>query len=241
VTRVRSRCWSLDAPWIHAGFPYFWSWFLLATGGSSSIDCFTFVLSQSQLSLPCLCFIYWIDKLNYCRGDLLCSEPIVIYLFTRVGWLIKGVCCAGLACIIRLLLSVELLLLVSSNTQRNLGKYLLLLVVSWKIGTYCEHRHHHVLISWYQFAELLTVHWNFCWWFEMSLFTMENIRTNKYCLDRKAKLVPTLYAKSSWSEYYEWEDVILDFYYSGEFLSNQLVNLAKRTFSNRLWQWWKEF
>jgi hypothetical protein len=53
--------------------------------------------------------------------------------------------------------------------------------------------------------------------------------------------VPTLYAKSSWSEYYEWEDVILDFYYSGEFLSNQLVNLAKRTFSNRLWQWWKEF
>jgi hypothetical protein len=70
---------------------------------------------------------------------------------------------------------------------------------------------------------------------------MENIRTNKYCLDRKAKFVLTLYAKSSLYEYYEWEDGILDFYYNGELPSNQLVNLAKRTFSNRLWQWWKEF
>jgi hypothetical protein len=56
---------------------------------------------------------------------------------------------------------------------------------------------------------------------------MENIRTDKYCLDRKAKFVSTLYAKSSLSEYYEWEDVILAFYYSGELPSNQLVNLAK--------------
>jgi hypothetical protein len=70
---------------------------------------------------------------------------------------------------------------------------------------------------------------------------MENIRTNKYCLDRKAKFVLTLYAKSSLYEYYEWEDGILDFYYNGELPSNQLVNLAKRTFSNHLWQWWKEF
>jgi hypothetical protein len=31
------------------------------------------------------------------------------------------------------------------------------------------------------------------------------------------------------------------FYYSVELPSNQLVNLAKQTFFNRLWQWWKEF
>jgi hypothetical protein len=72
------------------------------------------------------------------------------------------------------------------------------------------------------------------------MFTMENIRTDKYGLDRKAKFVPTLYTKSSLSKYCEWEDAILDFYYSGELPSNQLVNLAKRTFSNHLWQWWKE-
>jgi hypothetical protein len=70
---------------------------------------------------------------------------------------------------------------------------------------------------------------------------MENIRANKYCLDKKAESVPTLYAKSSLSEYYEWEDAIHAFYYSGELPSNQLVNMAKQTFSNRLWQWWKEF
>jgi hypothetical protein len=70
---------------------------------------------------------------------------------------------------------------------------------------------------------------------------MENIRTDKYGLDRKAKFVLTLYTKSSLSKYYEWEDAILDFYYSGELSSNQLGNLAKRTFSNHLWQWWKEF
>jgi hypothetical protein len=64
--------------------------------------------------------------------------------------------------------------------------------------------------------------------------TIENIRTDKYCLDRKAKFVPTLYAKSSLSEYYEWEDAILAFYYSGELPSNQLLYLAKQTFSNRL-------
>jgi hypothetical protein len=45
---------------------------------------------------------------------------------------------------------------------------------------------------------------------------MKNIRADKYCLDRKAKLVPTLYVKSSLYEYYEWEDAILAFYYSGE-------------------------
>jgi hypothetical protein len=43
------------------------------------------------------------------------------------------------------------------------------------------------------------------------MFTMENIRTDKYCLDRKAKFVSTLYAKSSLSEYYEWKDDILVF------------------------------
>jgi hypothetical protein len=59
------------------------------------------------------------------------------------------------------------------------------------------------------------------------MFTMENIRANKYCLDRKAKSVPTLYAKSSLFEYYEWEDAIHAFYYSGELPSNQLVNMAK--------------
>jgi hypothetical protein len=75
----------------------------------------------------------------------------------------------------------------------------------------------------------------------MSIFTMENMRTDKYCPDTKAMLVPTLYVKSSLFEYYEWEDDILAFYYSGELPSNQLVNLAKRTFSNHLWQWWKEF
>jgi hypothetical protein len=47
------------------------------------------------------------------------------------------------------------------------------------------------------------------------MFTMEKIKTDKYCLDRKAKFVPRLYAKSSLSEYYEWEDTILDFYYNG--------------------------
>jgi hypothetical protein len=74
----------------------------------------------------------------------------------------------------------------------------------------------------------------------MRMLTMENINTYKYCLDRKAKLVPTLYAKSSLFEYYEWEDAILALYYSGELPSNQLVDLAKRTFSNHLW-WWNEF
>jgi hypothetical protein len=69
------------------------------------------------------------------------------------------------------------------------------------------------------------------------MFAMENIRIDKYCLDRKAKFVPTLVAKSSLSKYYEWEDAIHAFYYSGELPSNQLVNLAKRSFSNCLWQW----
>jgi hypothetical protein len=73
------------------------------------------------------------------------------------------------------------------------------------------------------------------------MFTMENFRTDKYCLDRKAKFVLALSAKSSLSEYYEWEDSILVFYYSGELPLNQLVNLAKRTFSSHLWQRWKEF
>jgi hypothetical protein len=73
------------------------------------------------------------------------------------------------------------------------------------------------------------------------MFTMENITTDKYGLDRKTKFVPTLYTKSSLSKYYVWKDAILDIYYSGELPSNQLVNLAKRTFSNHLWQWWKEF
>jgi hypothetical protein len=44
------------------------------------------------------------------------------------------------------------------------------------------------------------------------MFSMENIRTNKYCFNTEAMFVPTLYAKSSLSEYYEWEDAILDFY-----------------------------
>jgi hypothetical protein len=73
------------------------------------------------------------------------------------------------------------------------------------------------------------------------MFTMENIRTDNYYLDTKAMFVPTLYVKSFVSEYYEWEDAMLAFYYSGELPSNQLVNLAKQTFSNHLWQWRKEF
>lgn len=63
----------------------------------------------------------------------------------------------------------------------------------------------------------------------------------KYHLDRKAMFVPTLYTNSSSSEYYEWEDAILDFYYSGELPASQLVNLAKQTFSNHLLQWWLKF
>jgi hypothetical protein len=44
------------------------------------------------------------------------------------------------------------------------------------------------------------------------MFTMENTRTNKYCLNTKAMFVPTLYANSSLFKYYEWEDAILAFY-----------------------------
>jgi hypothetical protein len=75
----------------------------------------------------------------------------------------------------------------------------------------------------------------------MIMFTMENITTDKYSLGTKAMFVPTLYVKSFVSEYYEWQDSILAFYYSGELPSNHLVNLAKQTFSSHLWRWWKEF
>jgi hypothetical protein len=75
----------------------------------------------------------------------------------------------------------------------------------------------------------------------LGMFSMEKSKRDKYCLDRLATYVPTLYANSSPSEYYDWEDAIIGFYYGGDLPSTQLVNLAERTFSNSVLQWWLKF
>lgn len=63
---------------------------------------------------------------------------------------------------------------------------------------------------------------------------------DKYYLADKVKFLPVLHSTSSPSNYYDGEDANMDFYWSGELPSNQLFNLAKRTFSDRVLQWWLE-
>ena len=63
---------------------------------------------------------------------------------------------------------------------------------------------------------------------------------DSYDFDLYLKFVPTLYTTSSRSEYYEWEDDIEAFYRIGELPLNQLVNLAKQTFSFAVLLWWRQ-
>jgi len=52
-----------------------------------------------------------------------------------------------------------------------------------------------------------------------------------YSFDVYLEFVPMLCATTSPSEYYEWEDAIINCYSIGELPLNQLANLAKRSFS----------
>jgi hypothetical protein len=49
------------------------------------------------------------------------------------------------------------------------------------------------------------------------------------------EFAPTLYATTSSSGYYEWEDAIINCYMIGELPLTQLANLAKQSFSLSLW------
>ena len=58
-----------------------------------------------------------------------------------------------------------------------------------------------------------------------------------YCFDVYLEFVPMLYATTSSSEYYEWEDAIINCYMIGELPLNQLANLAKQSFSLSVSLW----
>ena len=62
---------------------------------------------------------------------------------------------------------------------------------------------------------------------------------DSYDLDVYAEFVPTLYSTTSRSEYYKWEDTIINCYMIGELPLDQLANLAKHNFSPNvsLWLW----
>ena len=62
---------------------------------------------------------------------------------------------------------------------------------------------------------------------------------DSYDLDVYAEFVPTLYSTTSRSEYYKWEDAIINCYMIGELPLDQLANLAKQSFSPNvsLWLW----
>ena len=51
------------------------------------------------------------------------------------------------------------------------------------------------------------------------------------------EFVPMLYATTFPSEYYEWEDAIINCYMIGELPLNQLANLAKQSFSLSVSLW----
>jgi len=58
-----------------------------------------------------------------------------------------------------------------------------------------------------------------------------------YSFDIYLEFVPMLYATTSPSEYYEWEDAIINCYMIGELPLNQLANLAKQSFSLSVSLW----
>ena len=62
---------------------------------------------------------------------------------------------------------------------------------------------------------------------------------DSYDLDVYAEFVPTLYSTTSRSEYYKWEDTIINCYMIGELTLDQLANLEKQSFSPNvsLWLW----
>ena len=87
--------------------------------------------------------------------------------------------------------------------------------------------HKRVLIKWYQF----------CWVAHGTLRQFEVM--DSYDLDVYAEFVPTLYSTTSRSEYYKWEDTIINCYMIGELTLDQLANLANESFSPNvsLWLW----
>ena len=58
-----------------------------------------------------------------------------------------------------------------------------------------------------------------------------------YSFDIYLEFVLMLYATTSSSEYYEWEDAIINCYMIGELPLNQLANLAKQSFSLSVSLW----
>ena len=60
-----------------------------------------------------------------------------------------------------------------------------------------------------------------------------------YSFDVYLEFVPMLCATTSPSEYYEWEDAIINCYSIGELPLNQLANLAKRSFSISVSLWFR--
>ena len=60
-----------------------------------------------------------------------------------------------------------------------------------------------------------------------------------YNFDIYLEFVPTLYATTSPSGYYEWEDAIIDCYMIGELPLIQLANLAKQSFSLSVSLWFR--
>jgi len=58
-------------------------------------------------------------------------------------------------------------------------------------------------------------------------------------VDAYLEFVPMLYEAASPSEYYKWEDAIIDCYMIGELSLNPLANLARQSFSLSvsLWLW----
>jgi hypothetical protein len=60
-----------------------------------------------------------------------------------------------------------------------------------------------------------------------------------YNFDVYLEFVPTLYATTSSSEYYEWEDAIINYYIIGELPLTQLANLAKQSFSLPVSLWFR--
>jgi len=60
-----------------------------------------------------------------------------------------------------------------------------------------------------------------------------------YSFDIYLEFVPMLYATTSPSEYYEWEDAIIHCYSIGELPLNQLANLAKQSFSFSVSLWFR--
>ena len=60
-----------------------------------------------------------------------------------------------------------------------------------------------------------------------------------YYFDIYLEFVPMLFATTSPSEYYEWEDAIINCYMIGELPLNQLANLAKQNFSLSMSLWFQ--